>query len=293
MEERKTILIVDDTETNIDILLELLGDQYDVMVALDGQSALDIAYEDELDLILLDIMMPNMDGYEVCERLKDNPRTKDIPVLFITARIDEDSIEKAYDAGGVDYITKPFKHRELLARVKTHLEIRGLINYLEFAASHDAMTGIFNRRKFFELAKERFKNSKENLYAIMIDIDKFKLVNDQYGHSIGDKVIKQTTKTITETMPKDSIFGRLGGEEFSIICNCDDKNDILADLENIRKEVEAVEVLSDEGLNIPFTISTGISKITDETKSIDTLLKEADFALYSAKGSGRNRVIFR
>ncbi len=118
-----TILIVDDTITNLDILVDLL-DTYTVMDAINGKDALEIANEEDIDLILLDIMMPDMDGYEVCKRLKSNPKTKDIPVIFITANIDEDSIEKAYEVGGIDYVTKPFRPRELLARVKTQLIIQ-------------------------------------------------------------------------------------------------------------------------------------------------------------------------
>jgi CheY-like chemotaxis protein len=117
LNNKPTVLIVDDTETNIDVLLDLLND-YDVIVAISGQSALEVAYEENPDLILLDIMMPVMDGYEVCEKLKNDETTKNIPVVFITAKTDEDSIERAYEVGGIDYVTKPFKPRELLARVK-------------------------------------------------------------------------------------------------------------------------------------------------------------------------------
>ncbi len=123
----KTILIVDDTAANLDILSEFLVD-YDVISAICGQDALSIANKEKIDLILLDIMMPQMDGYEVCQKLKENQKTKNIPIIFITARTDEDSIEKAFDAGGVDYITKPFKPKELLSRIKTQLHLRHLQN---------------------------------------------------------------------------------------------------------------------------------------------------------------------
>ncbi len=123
MNKKDTILIVDDTQTNIDILLELLRD-YDVVVALDGQSAIDILGEDtDIDLILLDIMMPDMDGFEVCKKLKLNDQTNGIPIIFITAKIDDDSIQKGFELGGVDYITKPFRPIELLARINTHLNL--------------------------------------------------------------------------------------------------------------------------------------------------------------------------
>jgi len=112
-DKKPTILVVDDTEINIDILLELLSDEYDIIVSLDGKSAIQSVKEDSIDLILLDIMMPDMDGYEVCEIIKSDENTRDIPIIFITAKTDEDSIGKAYEVGGIDYVTKPFKAREL------------------------------------------------------------------------------------------------------------------------------------------------------------------------------------
>jgi len=284
-----TILIVDDTETNIDILLGLLGN-YDVAVATDGKTALNIIKNDDIDLVLLDIMMPEMDGYDVCLELKKYKQS--IPVIFITARTDEDSIEKAYDVGGDDYITKPFKPRELMARVKTQLKIKELIYNLEYIASYDQMTGIYNRRKFFQLANEKFDNY-DDLYAVMIDIDKFKLVNDNYGHAIGDEVIKKVAKTIDDFLSTNSIFGRLGGEEFAIVTSTLTYAEVEKKIEQVRQKIQDLEVLSDSGDIIKFTISEGVAKKTKQTQNLDELLKEADKALYEAKGHGRNRVVFR
>ena len=123
MIEQKTLLVVDDTELNIEILMELLGEQYDLLGATNGEDALEMVAEEKVDLILLDIMMPDMDGYEVCERLKAGAESASIPVIFITAKTDEDSIAKAYEVGGVDYITKPFRSREVLSRVSNHLAL--------------------------------------------------------------------------------------------------------------------------------------------------------------------------
>ena len=291
--QKKTILIVDDTETNIDILIELLDDKYDILVALNGENTLELVERENIDLILLDIIMPNMNGYEVCSHLKSNVKTKDIPVIFITAKTDEDSIEKAYMVGGSDYVSKPFKPRELLARIKTQLKLKALINHLEFIASHDEMTGIYNRRKFFELSSQYFKRSKENFCAVIIDIDKFKNVNDTYGHGVGDEVIKLITKTIAENLLQDTVFGRIGGEEFAITCYSQGSENILEHIDNIRKKIELLELIVDNKDVVKFTISNGISKVTDKINTLDELLKQADLALYEAKGSGRNRVIFR
>ena len=293
MDEKKTILIVDDTETNIDILLEILDDEYDILVALDGKSALEILQEEALDLILLDIMMPQMDGYEVCAIIKSQESTSDIPVVFITAKTDEDSIEKAYECGGIDYITKPFKARELIARVKTQIKLKGLMDHLEFIASYDSMTGIYNRRKFFELAEKKFKNEAENLYAVMIDIDKFKKINDAYGHPVGDKVIKAVTKEISKYISPETIFGRIGGEEFAILCRSKSQKNVVEKLETIRLKVAELELFSDDGTLVQCTISEGFAANSADMKNLDELLKEADKALYEAKDGGRNRVIFR
>ncbi|MEA3513745.1 MAG: response regulator [Campylobacterota bacterium] len=132
LENQKTILIVDDTELNVNTLMGLLDDKYDILAALDGESALEVVEEEEsVDLILLDIMMPGLDGFTVCKRLKENPKTRDIPVVFITAKTDEDSIEKAYELGGVDYITKPFRAREVLSRIANHLALSEQSHILE------------------------------------------------------------------------------------------------------------------------------------------------------------------
>ena len=291
--EQPTILVVDDAASNIDILLELLSDDYDIMVALDGESALELASKESFDLILLDITMPKMDGYEVCTILKSDDATKDIPVIFITAKTDEKSIEKAYKVGGIDYVTKPFKFLELSARVKTQLNLKFLIQNLEHIASHDQMTNIYNRGKFFEVAKKKFQNSFEDLYAAMIDIDKFKNINDKYGHCVGDKVIKSVAQAISKHLDEGSVFGRLGGEEFDIVFNTDSLDKAAQKMDAIREEVSNIEIFSDDNESVKCTISLGYSKAKDDTKSIDALLRDADRGLYDAKDAGRNKSIFR
>ncbi len=289
-EKTPTILIVDDTKENIKILLSLLDD-YDLLVALNGKKALKLVGKNEIDLILLDIMMPEMNGYEVCRLLKSNPDTKDIPVLFITAKTDEDSIEKAYDTGGVDYVTKPFKPKELISRIKTHLNMRSMLKNLEFLATRDFMTGIYNRRKFFELGNKLFDKSNR-LFAIMMDIDKFKLINDNYGHPFGDIVIKSVTKIIANNIPDNAVFGRLGGEEFAILYEADSMEEVKKKIEDIRNKIESSQEKYGDKI-VKFTISNGIAQKHVNDDTIDKLLKRADEALYEAKGTGRNRVCFR
>jgi len=130
--EEKTILIVDDTETNVENLIMLLEDKYELLAATDGYEALDILDEEHVDLILLDIMMPHIDGFEVCKNIKENPNTSDIPVIFITAKREEEAIERAYEVGGVDYVTKPFRAKEVLSRVANHLALSQQQHHLEY-----------------------------------------------------------------------------------------------------------------------------------------------------------------
>ncbi len=289
---KQKILIVDDTAENLDILFELLND-YDIIDAISAKEAFEILDEENVDLILLDIMMPDMDGYEVCRILKNNTETEDIPIIFITAITDEESIEKAYNQGGNDYVTKPFKPKELLARVKTQLKVQSLIKHLDRLASYDQLSGIYNRRKFFELAKERFLNDKNNLYAIMIDIDNFKNVNDTYGHATGDSVIKTFASVISSHLEKEAIFGRVGGEEFTIISHFENSETVILFAEKFRTAIEKTKVIANDGSAFHFTISCGISAYRKDLEILDDLLKEADKALYDAKGYGRNRAIFR
>lgn len=291
--KKATLLVVDDTVENLDILVELL-DEYDVRDVLDAQSAFQVLRNEKIDLILLDIILPNMNGYEFCSLIQKDPITKDIPIIFITSMTDEESIEKAYDIGGKDYVTKPFKPKELLARLKMQLEFREMIKNLQYMAYHDPMTGIYNRRRFFELAIPMFENY-DVVYATMIDIDVFKKINDTYGHDVGDEVIISVTKTISELLPKEAVFGRLGGEEFAIISISKPLDEIINTIENIRGEIECL-TFNTNNKTFHISISAGIAmKQTSFTNSgaIDSLLKLADDNLYEAKQSGRNKIIFK
>lgn len=290
----KNILVVDDTESNIDILLELLSDKYDVMVALDGESALEIANEENLDLILLDIMMPIMDGYEVCQKLKSNESTKNIPIVFITAKTDEESIEKAYSIGGNDYVVKPFRPKELLARVNREIQLKSYQEELKLLASTDPMTKLYNRRYFNEISKnilEIDKRNKSELSIMMMDIDKFKNVNDTYSHSIGDKVISFVADILKKYQRKSDVVCRYGGEEFVMLLPNTSLNDAIIIAQKIRKHIEDSIIDSQENEGFGITISIGISQVNLLNESnIEPSLNRADDALYKAKNLGRNMV---
>lgn len=290
---QNTILVVDDSGTNIDILLGLLGESYDIVVATNGSDALETLKNEKIDLILLDIMMPHIDGYDVCVKLKQNPLTCDIPVVFVTAKTDEASIEKAYDVGGVDYVTKPFKAKELQARVKTHLKLQSSLKELEFLASMDSMTGSYNRRKFFDLAKAKFSTMNQTDFAVMIDLDHFKSINDNYGHHIGDEILKKSVYTIMQMMGQEDLFGRLGGEEFVLLMKSATIEDALAKVEEMREQVQNSFIITDDFQKVQVTASFGLAQFDTQYDNIDRFLAQADIALYEAKNNGRNKVHFR
>ena len=297
MKMNKTILVVDDTETNIEILLDLLSPHYDIMAALDGVTALEIAQEENIDLILLDIMMPDMDGYQVCKKLKENRATKDIPIIFITAKMDEDSIEKAYDIGGTDYVTKPFKPKELLARVKTQLTMQNLIEKLKLLSSTDPMTKLYNRRYFNKISEHTFetaKRDKKDISIIMLDIDKFKNINDTYGHQVGDNAIIKLAEILLDNQRKSDITCRYGGEEFVLLLPNTSNTGATILANKIRACVEENIIKLNTKDELRFTVSIGVSQVDINNEiNIESSLKRADDALYNAKCSGRNRVCIK
>jgi diguanylate cyclase (GGDEF)-like protein len=291
--KNETILIVDDTVSNLDILSELLKD-YDVIESTNGHEALEIVNDEDVDLILLDIMMPDIDGHEVCQTLKNNPKTEDIPIIFITAKADEESIEKAYNVGGSDYITKPFKTKELLARVKRELKIQKLQNELKLLASTDPMTQLYNRRHFTQLSNQTIdlaQRNNQNISLIMLDIDKFKNINDTYGHQIGDEVIMALSSILKQNSRKGDIVCRYGGEEFVIMLPNSNLDSAYRVAEDIREKVEKFHLEIRKNSQLHFTISLGVSELSiEQENSLDIALKNADDALYKAKESGRNKV---
>jgi len=300
MNSKETILVVDDIETNIDILNDILSNQYDIMVALDGDSAISFAIENMPDLILLDIMMPKIDGYEVCKKLKSHPKTINIPIIFTTARTDEDSIEKAYDVGGVDYVCKPYKPKELHARVSMHLKMNRLLRDLQRSkkqltrlASKDPLTGLFNRRYFKAFSNNIISHAKKRLQPIgliMLDIDDFKLINDTYGHSVGDMVLVSVSNMLQSIFNKKDILCRYGGEEFVILL----PNRTLAESKDfailIQDELNSLYVPYND-THISITASIGVSMVkVDKEDRIESAIDRADEALYAVKEKGKNSI---
>ena len=292
------ILVVDDVPTNVQILAEALHGLYRIKVASNGNDALDIAQrEPHPDLILLDVMMPDMDGFEVCRRLKADLRTQKIPVIFATAMSSMADEERGLNLGAVDYITKPFVIPIAKARIRNHIRLKQQADRLEALSLLDALTDIPNRRRYDEsLASEwaRAKRDRTPLSLIMIDIDHFKEYNDYYGHGAGDVCLQRVATELAEGVVRPGdVVARYGGEEFVVILPDTDKDSAGQIAERLRERIEKLNLAHaySETKSV-ITISAGVATQTElgECLSSRMLHDSADKALYMAKAGGRNRV---
>lgn len=291
------VLIVDDVPMNIKILGDALKTDYTVRFATDGAKALDIAASaSPPDVILLDIIMPGMDGYEVCRALKAEKETRNIPVIFITAMTQEEDETKGLELGAVDYITKPFSIPIVKVRVKTHLELKRHRDLLEQLSMLDGLTGIPNRRRFDECFDMEWKRAERVgifLSLIMIDIDFFKPYNDYYGHQQGDECLKQIAHALAGSIKRASdCVARYGGEEFVCILPDTDIHGAMQVGEAMRERIESLHIPHERStVANHVTISAGASSlIPTREKSRFGLLEAADKNLYLAKAEGRNRI---
>ncbi len=295
---RSSILIVDDIPANIKVLGESLRADYRIRLATDGEKALKMARSSNPpDLILLDIVMPKMDGYEVCRHLKEDPTTRNIPVIFITAMAEEEDETKGLACGAVDYITKPFSLPIVRARVRTHLELKRHRDTLEALSTLDGLTGIPNRRRFDEVLKvEWLRGQREGapLSLLMIDIDHFKLYNDNYGHIEGDDCLKRVAAALAGAISRPADFiARFGGEEFAAVLPMTDglgAATVAAALLDSIRELNLPHAHSPAAPRVTISLGGATMQPSREENPIQ-LIERADRALYAAKSAGRNRHI--
>jgi diguanylate cyclase (GGDEF)-like protein len=236
--------------------------------------------------------MPGIDGFEFCKVMKNNPKIKHTPIIFLSAMNDEKSIIKGFENGAVDYITKPFRHQELLARTKTHVELKRAKEKLLRMAITDELTGLVNRRYFMGRLLHEYERTKryESVFTVlMIDLDYFKKINDSYGHQAGDTVLRTVSDSMKLSLRLSDIIGRIGGEEFAVILPETDITSALVIGDRLRKRIEALEIPHKDCM-IKITISIGASPSSKEDLSIDDVLQRSDAALYRAKENGRNRI---
>lgn len=294
--DKPRILIVDDERFNLNTLHGLLKDDYKIMVATGGDQALKAAVTGRPDLILLDINMPEMDGYEVCRRLKEDALTKGVPVIFITGLTDADDETKGLELGAADYITKPFNLSVVRARVRTQLRLKQQSDLLESYAFRDGLTGLANRRAFDERAASEWSRCQRAalpLSAIMIDVDHFKLYNDSYGHAQGDECLRSVAQALAQRIHRaGDLLARYGGEEFVVLLPNTAHADALTVGESLRSAVQALGMEHRASkVTDHVTISVGVATVTPvEPGHVAPLLKGADSMLYACKSAGRNCV---
>ncbi|MBU3004464.1 diguanylate cyclase [Paraglaciecola arctica] len=290
-----TVLVVEDDPISAIISTQALSDIYDTHHVSDGRAAVDFCLMTPPDLVLMDINMPGISGLEACGILKRNVLTKDIPVVFITAASDPQSEDECWDAGCVDFISKPFSIKTLRHRVNSHLSVKILTDELKRLATSDALTNIKNRRFFDEyfLAQSKLAaRNREPLGLLMVDIDYFKQYNDTYGHIKGDDCLKVVADALTKAFvrPTDCV-ARYGGEEFVVVLPSTD----LKGMQHLGKYlIEIVHELKIEHLGSPFkklTVSIGGALVEQGEEQVENAIEQADKQLYTAKRQGRDKFL--
>lgn len=293
------VLIVDDEPHNLKVLARLLEKEYDIRVAKTGEKCIEIATgKEKVDLILLDINLPEIDGYEVCKRLKENSKTRSISIIFITGRTNAKDEEKGFLLGANDYIVKPFIPIVVAARVRNQINLKLRTDELEENANTDSLTGLANRRTYEEQLKKLWNHCLREhhlMSIIMVDIDHFKLYNDHYGHGAGDICLRQVAQTFLKIGERAlDVVARYGGEEFVIILPNTDSYSAQTLAETIRDLVFNLHIPHAQSQTSPYiTVSLGVAtSMPTPSSSALELAKKADKALYKAKQGGRNRVAF-
>lgn len=294
--ENQKILIVDDSAMVLKILYDMLKNEYVVIQAKSGEEALQLAVREIPDLILLDVIMKDMDGYQVCKVLKSDPLTKNIPIIFVSGLNEQNDEKKGLELGAIDYITKPFSEPIVKIRIKNHLELKAYRDFLEQISSLDGLTGIYNRRYFntYYLREwERAIRERTPISLIIIDIDRFKEYNDNLGHLAGDECLKKISGSIGNSLfRKNDIACRLGGEEFICVLPNTDLPDAVCIAERIAADIEKLNIPHEYSDVKPIiTVSMGVGTIIPiENYSYIEFLNMTDRLLYHAKKSGRNKI---
>jgi diguanylate cyclase (GGDEF)-like protein len=295
-ESKAKLLVVDDQPINIRVMHQIFGAQYQIFMATSGEQALDLCRSNPPDLVLLDIVMPGMDGFEVCTALKADPVTRDIPVIFVTAHTDAAQETRGLELGAGDFISKPVNPAVVRARVKTQLTLKFQSDLMRKLVFLDGLTGVFNRRYFdqqlaIEIARSARKQSP--LALIMVDVDFFKRFNDRYGHQAGDDCLRQIALSLKESLRRPAdLVARYGGEEFACILPDTAFEDAMGIARELQQNVHNKAIAHDGSDVAPVvTISLGVAgHAGPAVASATALLTLADAQLYRAKHAGRAQV---
>jgi diguanylate cyclase (GGDEF)-like protein len=294
--ERPRLLLVDDQPINIQTLYQIFHSDHEVFMATSGAQALDFCRNSPPDLILLDVVMPEMDGLETCRQLKADAATADIPIIFVTAQSDPMDETRALETGGVDFIAKPVNPAVVRARVKTHLTLKAQGDLLRSLAFIDGLTGVANRRRFDETLQAEWRRcgrGNSPLALLMIDIDHFKRYNDRYGHQAGDACLQKVAAALKERFGRShDLVARYGGEEFACLMPECDLAAGLSKAEELRAAVATLGIPhADSPTASVLTLSIGVAAVVPGGDSgPQQLVAAADAALYAAKKGGRNQV---
>ena len=293
--KKNTVLIVDDESFNLMELTHILNSEYNVLTVKNGQNAIKVAEKQLPDVILLDIIMPEMDGYAVIAALKNSEVTKNIPVIFISGLTSSGDEEKGLLLGAADYIGKPFIPAIVKLRVKNQIKMLNQLRIIEQISMIDQLTSIPNRRGFdSRMDMEWIRAIRENtlISVLIMDVDQFKVYNDTYGHKQGDVVLQVVAITMTQSLNRPGDFAaRWGGEEFVVLLPNTDLKGALHIAEQIRLNISNASIPCPDGTETKVTVSIGVkTQSPGQNSSRDSFVAEADKALYKAKEAGRNRV---
>ncbi len=289
------ILIIDDSLLQATQLKSILEDDYDITIAQTAEAGLCCVGETTFSLILLDVVMPGMDGFTLLKKLQEEIITQSIPVILITSLSDIQNEQRGFTLGAVDYIAKPFNPLIVKARVNTHVKLYSYRRQIEQQSKTDQLTGIANRREYERYSIIKWNEAvrlKVPFSICMFDIDHFKAYNDTFGHPAGDKVIANVAKTISSHLQRSTDFvARYGGEEFVAFVLGGDADRVFGHLKTIRQAVEDLHIPHEPSVSKWVTISIGgVTVLPDKESAYDVYLKVADTMLYDAKRFGRNRV---
>ncbi len=282
------ILVVDDSKLNQVILSEMLKSEYEVICVSSGKEMFEKLEEIDPKLILLDIIMPGLDGFEVIEKLKASDDYNNIPVIFITGIDDAATEEKGFSLGAIDYITKPFKDKVVTARIRSYIQLYEFIRQTEILGQNDGLTGLYNKNMTEKVIKKHLEegSSLKSGALMIIDVDNFKSINDNFGHLYGDAVLKHLGTALREIFQKSDVLGRVGGDEFFVFLRNFGEQSVI--------EAKAAEVCENfarsyeqNGQVINISASVGIATTAD-SKDFETIYKYADIALYNTKAAGKN-----
>lgn len=288
----KRILMVDDVATNLICAAEVLKSSYDITMARSGKEALLLLKGMTPDLILLDINMPEMDGYQVMEKLKENPDTSEIPVVFLTAELDQESEVKGLKMGAMDFLRKPFEPEVMKSRIDNILQITDQRKELQSIAQKDSLTDLLNRRYLEGILEQA--GEEDRGYFLLLDLDNFKKVNDSFGHMVGDQVLVKFARVMKEEITDSDCVCRLGGDEFAVYLPGEYDQDKIKSI--ARRLIAGIEFevndLISDACDFKLSVSVGIAEKPHDGKSFDELYGAADKALYHVKQNGKRGYYF-